>query len=344
MKAVNVSRGVQTLGAQGRTQNCLSEGRAANPALVPTTTTMQGDAWATYLATVYGAAVLDHASYEPQLLYHHNLLPHGAKLEHPKPCFAYGGMGDRRCKLSSPLDHSTKEGNTELPQLLHYNPAHRLIKRNWNITSHTWIEVTRFGSDCFPTNNVIIGDGLLPSQSGSASSRVLNGCWFFVGSGTGVFVNVGRCLALPSRAAMDERMMSWLHIKRQVAVKADRRWCSYAVAHGFDSIAVGTESDRLGLGMYIRHQSKQVRSNAELIVCNGGCARQHVRSACPPLDLRTGVDASRSCACEPQNAILNCGNLHRATCHLAPALWRTYERTMQKHYNTSQAADMRAMR
>lgn len=306
---------------------------------------MNKSTWATYIETVYGASYVV-ASSSPQLLYHPRLLDPRLEMPFPKPCFAYGGLGDRHCSaqaLSLTDGHNVTllSASQDSLQLLLYNPrythATSASSRSsvWNVSDDSWVEVTRFASNCFEASNVFIGDGLLPLRNG-ASERKINGCWFFVGTGTGVFVNVRRVLRLPSRATMDKIVASWLHQGRP---SSDQEWCSFALAKGYDSIVVATESDKLGHFKYIRHDSNHTgRGNAELIICYGGCAAQHVRSACPPVELRTGVDASRPCACDARHAILNCGNLRHVECRLPENLWNNYyKQAMEAKFNTSQA-------
>ena len=68
--------------------------------------------------------------------------------------------------------------------------------------------------------------------------------------------------------------------------------CTVALARGYDSI--------------------QIKDNAEVVVCRGGgCATTTYNGTCPPLELRTGYNASRVCNCSEDMSLLNCGvNIH----------------------------------
>ena len=61
---------------------------------------MNKSTWATYIETVYGASYVV-ASSSPQLLYHPRLLDPRLEMPFPKPCFAYGGLGDRHCSAQA---------------------------------------------------------------------------------------------------------------------------------------------------------------------------------------------------------------------------------------------------
>ena len=64
--------------------------------------------------------------------------------------------------------------------------------------------------------------------------------------------------------------------------------CTVALARGYDSI--------------------QIKDNAEVVVCRGGgCATTTYNGTCPPLELRTGYNASRVCNCIEDMRLLNCG-------------------------------------
>ena len=64
--------------------------------------------------------------------------------------------------------------------------------------------------------------------------------------------------------------------------------CTVALARGYDSI--------------------QIKDNAEVVVCRaGGCATTTYNGTCPPLELRTGYNASRVCNCSEDMRLLNCG-------------------------------------
>ena len=205
--------------------------------------------------------------------------------------------------------------------LLLYNPYFQRSsarRANWNASDGTWVEVTRINSDCAQVNSLLVGDGLMPLPR-NYTTRVVNGCWFWVAPGSGVWLNVGRSLRMPSRHALDHLVVGVKNaLTRFDANWIDQRWCGWARARGYDSVQVGVEMDHLSPRVrYTKHASGAVRDSAELVVCGGGCAMQHVRSACPPIPLRTGLRAQLPCLCDSRHAMINCGNLQHIQCALA---------------------------
>lgn len=319
------------------------------------------------------------AAVAPELLYHPDVLSSSPRLEAlPLPpntsCYDLSALGDRNCQprgdaIARTLEFTSSVSPrglpTSVPALLFYNPEMLGPSASFGriITDHTWIEVVRFASDCFASSNVYMGDGLMPAKtvpsakltSGARSRRgvhnnepapaanfprILNGCWFFLGSGSGVFVNVGRNLHVATRAEITDRVVAWMGGRLDAFTRSDSLWCSYVVAHGYDSLAINVEHDWLNPRLkYISPHSGTDRNTTELVICNGGCARHHVRSACPPLELRTGLHATRPCTCEPTHAIINCGGgrLKPAVCRLSERLAESYEFAIRTKYNASQA-------
>lgn len=55
------------------------------------------------------------------------------------------------------------------------------------------------------------------------------------------------------------------------------------------------------------HESRRDRDLTELVVCTGACASEELCGVCPPLELRTGAEASERCQCDETGGMLNCG-------------------------------------
>lgn len=112
------------------------------------------------------------------------------------------------------------------------------------------------------------------------------GCWFHVRKGSGVFVNVGKTLTMSAQrdgsndGGLDKGL--W-------------HWCKHAQEQGYDSIHI------LSMGLDARSH--------EFVYCSGPCASTSVTTACvPDLELRTGLNADKTCTCDGSIEMLNCGN------------------------------------
>ena len=146
------------------------------------------------------------------------------------------------------------------------------------------------------------------------------GCWFYLVRGAGIFVNVGRSL----------RALTRRDVHRQLGIPCEERedpyctrppgdklYCHLARQRGFDSIQIA-----------------QAHFNArpEMIVCQGKCATTAVRTACPPVPLRSHGGGRRPCKCDKRSALMNCGEA-QVNCSFArperAALWHQACRTGQ---------------
>lgn len=132
-----------------------------------------------------------------------------------------------------------------------------------------------------------------------------DGCWFFAAAGSGVFINIGRSLRYRTRQAAAKA----LGPPDPVGAKRDGTWCTTARARGYDSVQVQTDLPGSTF-MYVKHASRQTRALVELVVCHDDCATKPACDACPPMELRTGVSASRPCACEHGMGFIQCGTLN----------------------------------
>ena len=199
--------------------------------------------------------------------------------------------------------------------------------RRHQAADHEWLEVMRLPSP------IMSRTPSTPQVRANSSSTHTANCWFWVARGSGVFLNVGRSLraSTPSAAARAlgigaaraqiradiehpaSRRLAASAVARQrqrvpavassdgdrtttaaqagVATgwmrRAGDEWCGAARARGFDTIQIGrTWPDwQLGFG-------------AQVIVCSARCASQRTCGSCPAgVALRTGVAASRPCAC-----------------------------------------------
>ena len=124
------------------------------------------------------------------------------------------------------------------------------------------------------------------------------GCWFYpllppYSRGTGIFINTGRSVWLHDReAAQAYFAISGQSTGTQLPAP-DAKWAARAHAMGLDSVQLEHGPD----GM------------PEMIVTTPACLSQPKPiETCPPIELRTGYDASRNCRCSDRLAVLNCDN------------------------------------
>ena len=115
------------------------------------------------------------------------------------------------------------------------------------------------------------------------------GCWFYIGRGTGMFINLGKTLVSMSRSQANEI----LGLTGQSDFY-DFDICSKVIEKGYDSIQM--------------YNNLPPRDLPELVYCTGRCATDEVRSACPPVELRTGWNATKRCDCNDTYPIMNCNN------------------------------------
>ena len=153
-------------------------------------------------------------------------------------------------------------------------PQHRRFYPN-----HTWVEVIR------------VGQGI---QS-SSSIRPFYGCWFWPLVGSGVWVNVGRTLAIvsPHGAGAEARH--------------DQLFANVTVKRGFDSMQVMKGQQNYGGSKQRYHML--TGPTMELILASGQChsAANFERGACVPVPLRAGLHAEQPCECSEDAApFINC--------------------------------------
>ena len=154
--------------------------------------------------------------------------------------------------------------------------------------NHTWVEAFRVRTT--------------PRPEG-----VLYGCWFYpllepYVRGAGSFVNVGRTLVLEGRYAatlrfrtayqQDARGRSYVTFRgERIFGDKDFLWAIVAQQWGYDSVQI-----LHGPG-----------GQPEMMVSRDACLTQtHGILTCPPVELRTGSDASLPCVCSDGEEMLNC--------------------------------------
>ena len=297
--------------------------------------------WPAYQAAIYGSTGM-LSPHAPQLLYSRSFFRASSAGLAPRlasdECFMFTGLGDRPCSEPS-KDRFGGSGS------LVYNPRYKrtaMSPSNWNHSDHSWVEVTRFGPEpCSAAQSHHMCEGRVhpwterrsqqqqlhgSSLASLAASTRPFGCWFFIASGSGVWVNIGRSLRFPSRAA------AWRMLGNKLRVPASQRladsacrdylWCSAALQLGADSIQVRVDGHATCANLrYVSHRSKLDREMSELVICSGRCSDVPVCGVCPPVPLRTGVLSdstgipSDPCTCSENVPILNCGQASaRATC------------------------------
>ena len=188
---------------------------------------------------------------------------------------------------------------------------------------HSWVEVTRIAErSFFPRPKKREGGAL--------------GCWFFAAAGSGVFLNVGRSLRVTRREDLAAALNMTNDVLRQAGI--DRKFfevypysidplglCGRAAARGYDSLQIWDEDakgHRLEPARYpdgLTHLTKLWEH--EVVSCNPNCLASN--GPCTRLPLRTGVDASRPCACNDARPVLNCD---RTAPHLPPSVANGTER------------------
>ena len=169
---------------------------------------------------------------------------------------------------------------------------------------YEWIEVTRGRTDCLlyqyiaPTDTFEERKHLLSEYYEGFSrgwpdfdtleniSAQPYGCWFHIARGTGIYVNVGKTLVTYSRKETNFLL--------GISDRSDFDVCKKVIEKGYDSIQ-----------MYNAHAPLYTN---EFVYCTGKCATDPVKSACPPLELRTGWNATKRCECNDTFPIVNCNN------------------------------------
>ena len=116
------------------------------------------------------------------------------------------------------------------------------------------------------------------------------GCFFNVRKGSGVFVNTKRTIVVQNDT--DAKIIFQIPPLNTTLVA---NYCPYAREQGYDTIQIVNSFD--------------FDSN-QLIYCTGTCATEPVLKACVKgVEFRTGVNNDKSCECDDNIPLLNCGNL-----------------------------------
>ena len=162
------------------------------------------------------------------------------------------------------------------------------------VADDAWVEVLRLGGD-----------------TPSGVPRAGDGCWFIVAAGSGVYVSVGRSSL---RARTRNELAVQLGITHAVKRSASRRFGAYAVeaatplcaaarARGFTSIQLWDEA--------CTARSSPAACWLEIVSCHDACMAERRdepdktrRDSCADgLPLRTGLNATQPCMCEPGDVI-----------------------------------------
>ena len=165
--------------------------------------------------------------------------------------------------------------------------------------SYSWVEVNHFASNFFGSV------GIFPYNEGYSTgyiytayignySYVPYGCWFHVMKGTGVFINIGKTLAI----ANTTELLSYLGLNSQGCIEGvdcnglpyvDKYLCTKALELNYDSIQLSSD--------FIN----------EVIMCSGDCAEVPVNSSCPNVPMLGGFNHSKPCYCNDTCSLMNCG-------------------------------------
>ena len=181
---------------------------------------------------------------------------------------------------------------------------------------NTWVEVLRGASTCVGQS----AEGLSPGQSWDHGEKYASfepaaaaadgiwpyGCWFFLGPGSGVAVNVGKSLRVSTRKELHDKLAipcgegangDPLDARHEHCADAgppgDKLYCHRALKQGYDSIQIVN-------AFYDTNPNQP-----NLVICSGGCATQEVRGACPPVPMQDG--AGKHCDCDNSRVEINCG-------------------------------------
>jgi len=171
-------------------------------------------------------------------------------------------------------------------------------------SDYEWVEVQRSCTEClfYYNNNHNIDEfynlslkffeGLSygwPTPTDEFRNRTLQpyGCWFHMLRGSGIYVNIGKTLAVFSRLdAMESLNIIGLNYG-----DADYYFCRRLIEKGYDSLQI-----------FNSHKAK----HSELVICNRECITTKITTSCVPIKLRSGFNASLECNCNNSYPILNC--------------------------------------
>jgi len=178
---------------------------------------------------------------------------------------------------------------------------------------YEWVEVTRGSTSCHITYYVPpvgilteekkkiedsyqegFSKGFPADKNFSAREPKPYGCWFYMLSGTGIYVNIGKSLVAHRRSSALQMLgLPCPDPPHCYSGSNDFNICTKVIEKGYDSIQIFESHDR---------------NVHELIYCTGHCSTKSVNTSCPPLELRTGWNASKHCSCNNDYPILNCNS------------------------------------
>ena len=213
--------------------------------------------------------------------------------------FYYRNSHTRIQPLDWPMNQLFLHQRTKSDHRNHYRVGY---KSKETFEDHTWVEVNRFSSNFLNRYSVTRSstdwiEGYSNGLTGNISIFVPYGCWFMSARGSGIFINIGRSLRIKGDWSKDIKysfgsMFDQINKLNGCIINDtshnchDKYYCSIALSYGYDSI--------------------QTYGNNEIVICSHNCSVMPVTGTCPPLEMRTGYDASNACTCSDDNPILNC--------------------------------------
>jgi hypothetical protein len=211
--------------------------------------------WKEYLNDIYDVDVKNR--YEIQ-----NLTKHLLTKNDPVSYYRYGSVDTKLVEVAYPnwqmTNHYMRQSAFSVD--VHYEESRRGIPIKYD--SNSWVEVHHFASSFFPSF------GLTPYNEGYSPY----GCWFHIIKGTGVFINIGKTLAIEDTM----ELFKYLGLDSHGCIEGvdcgdlqyvDKYLCTKALQLHYDSIQLFRENLN------------------ELIMCSGICAQIPINSSCPDLPL-----------------------------------------------------------
>lgn len=248
--------------------------------------------WKEYLYDIYNVNVKNHDDIQ-------NLTKHLLTNNDPVAYYRYGNVDTKLVEVAYPNWQMTNHymSKSAFSVDIHYEESRRGIPIKYD--SYSWVEVHHFASNFFPSFGTIpynegYSTGYMYTAHIDNYSYVPYGCWFHVIKGTGVFINIGKTLAIEDNV----ELFKYLDLDSHGCIEGvdcgeleyvDKYLCTKALQLHYDSIQL-------------------FRDNLnELIICSGNCAQIPINSSCPDIPLRGGFNHSKSCDCNDKFSLMNCG-------------------------------------
>ena len=248
--------------------------------------------WKEYLYDIYDVNVKNHDEIQ-------NLTKHLLTKNDPVSYYRYGNIDTKLIEIASPnwqmTNHYMRQSAFSVD--VHYEESRRGIPLKYD--SNSWVEVHHFASSFFPSFGITsynegYSTGYMWTSYIGNYSYVPYGCWFHIIKGTGVFINIGKTLAIENTM----ELFKYLGLDNKGCIEGvdcgdlkyvDKYLCTKALQLHYDSIQL-------------------FRDNLnELIICSGNCAQIPINSSCPNIPLRGGFNHSKPCNCNDKYSLMNCG-------------------------------------